>query len=185
MQCKEVNSLVMKYFDGNISELETEMIIKHNERCSCCAEEFALLRDALGALSELPEIEVPYGFTIKVMEGVRARGKQMADTKTAALWLVSALGVIIFGWNILVCAIIPFIKESGALIAFNNLIIYGFNLISGILGEVLITVSVLLGKVLIFRNVLMRDYITVVALIVLTFTGINLFLINNRKLQEN
>ena len=50
MQCKEISSLVMKYFDGNISELEREMIIRHNDKCSVCAEEFALLRQAIDSL---------------------------------------------------------------------------------------------------------------------------------------
>ncbi|HOR86617.1 MAG TPA: hypothetical protein PLL98_09040 [Bacillota bacterium] len=185
MQCKEINRLIMKYFDGNISELEKEMIIKHNDRCSCCAEEFTLLKEAIDSLSELPEIEVPTGFVLRVMEGIRTREKYSANPKAAAFWLVSIFGLIVFGWNIFVFSVIPFVKESGTLIAVNNVLIYGFNIISSVLREVLITVSVLLGKILILRNVLLRDYVTAVTLIVLAFTGINLFLINSRRLQEN
>jgi len=185
MQCKEISSLVMKYFDGNISELEREMIIKHNDKCSCCAEEFTLLREAIDSLSELPEIEVPAGFEFKVMEGIKTRGKYSTSPEVVAFWLISILGLIIFGWNMLVFAAIPFIKESGMLIAVHNVLIYGFNIISGILRDVLIAVSVLLGKILIFRSILLRDYITSVTLIVLAFMGINLFFINSRKLQEN
>jgi anti-sigma factor RsiW len=51
----------MKYFDGNISELEREMIIKHNDKCSRCAEEFAVLREAIDTLEEFAEIEAPVG----------------------------------------------------------------------------------------------------------------------------
>jgi len=63
----------MKYFDGNISELEREMIIRHNEKCNRCAEEFEILRNAIDTLEELPEIEVPAGFESRVMEGIISR----------------------------------------------------------------------------------------------------------------
>lgn len=185
MQCKEINSLVMKYFDGNISELEREMIIKHNEKCSCCAEEFAVLREAIDTLEVLPEIEVPAGFESRVMEGIRNCREYSTSPKVVAFWLISILGLMIFGWNMITFVAIPFIRESGMLIAVRNIIIYGFNFISEILREVLVAASVLLGKILVLRNVLLRDYVTGVTLIVLGFMGINLYLIHRRKLQEN
>jgi len=185
MQCKEINSLVMKYFDGNISELEREMIIKHNEKCSRCAEEFAVLREAINTLEELPEIEVPVGFESMVMKGIMNRRVYSTNPKIVAWGLVSVLGLMIFAWNMVTFVTIPFIRESGVLIAAQNMLACGFSVIFDILSKILVTVSVMLGKILVLRNVLLRDYLTSVTLIVLAFMGINLFLIHRHKLQEN
>lgn len=185
MQCKEINNLFMKYFDGNISELEREMIIKHNEKCSNCKEEFTVLRQAIEALEELPEIEVPLGFESRVMDGIMNQKAYFTNPKIVAFWLVSVLGLIIFAWNMVTFVAIPFAMESGLLIAVQNVIIYGINMASGFLSNFLVTASVLLGKILVVRNVLLRDYTASVALIAIAFMGINLFLIYRYKLQEN
>ena len=185
MQCKEINSLVMKYFDGNISELEREMVIKHNEKCSRCAEEFLVLREAIDALEEFPEIEVPVGFESMVMEGIKTQRAYSTNPKIVAFWLISVLGLMIFAWNMVTFVVIPFVMESGMLIAAQNVLIYGMNIAYGILSNLLITVSVLLGEILVMRNVLLRDYAASVTLIALAFMGINLFLIHRLKLQEN
>lgn len=185
MQCKEISSLVMKYFDGNVSELEIEMIMKHNDKCNRCAESFTLLKEALNFLSELPEIEVPEGFELKVMERIKTRGAYSANLKIAAFWMISVIGLIVFGWNMLVYAVLPLAKESGMFIAVWDVLVYGYNIAFGILREVIVTASVLLGKILVMRNILLRDYITYVTLMVMAFMGINLILINSRKLREN
>ena len=119
------------------------------------------------------------------MEGIRTCREYSTSPRVVAFWLISILGLMVFGWNMITFVAIPFIRESGMLIAAQNVLIYGFNVISGILREVIVTASVLFGKILVLRNVLLRDYITSVTLIVLAFMGINLFLIYRRKLQEN
>ncbi len=185
MQCKHINSLVMKYFDGNISELEREIIIKHNDKCNRCAEEFAVLREAIDTLEEFTEIEVPVGFELKVMEGIKTRRAYSTSPKVVAFWLISVLGLMVFAWNMVTFVAIPFVRESGMLIAAQNIFIYGINVISGILREVLVTISVLLGKILVLRSVLLRDYVNFITMIVVAFMGINLFLIYRLKLREN
>ena len=185
MQCKEINSLVMKYFDGNISELEREMIIKHNDKCSGCAEEFAVLREALDILEKFPEIEVPVGFESRVMEGIKTRRVYSTSPQIVAFWLIPVLGLMVFAWNMVTFVAIPFVMESGMLIAAQNVLIYGVNIVSGILSEVLVTVSVLLGKILVLRNVLLRDYVISLTMIVIAFMGIDLLLIHRLKLRED
>jgi hypothetical protein len=175
----------MKYFDGNISELERGMIIKHNEKCSSCAEEFAVLREAIDTLEEFPEVEVPAGFELRVMEGIKLQRAYFTNPKIVAFWLISVLGLMVFAWNMVTFVLIPFAVESGILIAAQNVVIYGVNVVSGILSNLLVIVSVMLGKILVLRNVLLRDYTTSVTLIALAFMGINLFLIYRLKLQEN
>lgn len=185
MQCKEINNLIMKYFDGNISELEREMIIKHNEKCCSCALDFKVLRQAMDALEEFPELEVPDGFESRVMEGIKNRVSYATNPKIVAYWLVSVLGLMIFAWNMVTFVAIPFVRESGILIAANNVLIYGINMVSGFLSDLLVKASVLLGKTLVMRNVLLRDYATWVTLVAVAFMGINLFLIYRLKVQEN
>jgi len=175
----------MKYFDGNISELEREMIIKHNERCDHCAEEFAALRDAIDTLEDFPEVEVPVGFEARIMDGIRTGRAYSLSPQIVAFWLISVLGLMIFSWNMLIFVAVPFVRESGMLIAAQNVLIYGANMVSGILRDILVTVMVLLGKILVLRNVLLRDYVISLTMIVLAFMGMNLFLIHRRKLQEN
>lgn len=185
MQCQEINSLVMKYFDGNISELEREMIIKHNEKCNRCAEEFGILRKAIDTLEKLPEIEVPAGFESRVMKGILSRRAYSTNPKIVAFWLISIFGLMVFGWNMTAHIMVPLIRESGIMIAANNILLYGFNLVSGILREIVVVASMILGKIIIMRNILLRDYITAVTLMVLGFMAINVFLVYRRKLQEN
>ncbi|MHB1392808.1 MAG: anti-sigma factor [Clostridia bacterium] len=175
----------MKCFDGNISELEREMIIKHNEKCDRCAEEFTLLREAIDTLEDFPEIEVPVGFELRVMEGIKTQRAYSTSPRIVAFWLISVLGLMVFAWNMVTFVAIPFVRESGMLIAAQNVLIYGVNVISGILREVLVTISVLLGKILVLRNVLLRDYINFVTMIVVAFMGINLILIYRLKLREH
>jgi len=185
MQCNEINSLVMKYFDGNISELEREMIIKHNDKCDRCAEEFSLLREAIDTLEEFPEIEVPVGFESRVMEGIKAQRVYSTSPQVVAFWLISVLGLMVFAWNMVTFVAIPFVRESGMLIAAQNIFIYGVSVVSSILREVLVTISVLLGKILVLRNVLLRDYVNFVTMLVVAFMGINLLLIYKPKLRED
>lgn len=185
MHCKEISNLVMKYFDGNISELEREMIIRHNESCSSCAEEFTLLREAMDALEDFSEIDVPLGFESRIMENIRNLKPYSLSPQIVGLWLISILGLMVFSWNMVIFVAIPFVRESGVLIAAQNVIIYGVNMVSDILYQMLLTCSVLLGKLLVIRNVLLRDYVIGLTMIVLAFMGINLFLLHRRRLQEN
>lgn len=185
MQCREINDMMMKYFDGNISELELEMIAKHNEKCTDCAVEFQALKDAIFTLEELPDIEVPAGFEARVMDGIKTQGTYSMNPRTLAHWLIAVLGLIVFAWNIMSFAVLPWIKESGVLIMAQNLIIYALNFGSDILKNVLMVLSVLLGKIIIFRNILLRDYINIVVAIVLAFMGINLLMISRLKLRED
>lgn len=185
MQCKEINNLIMKYFDGHISELEYEMIIKHNEKCTDCALEFRILKDAICTLEELPEVEVPEGFESRVMEGIKASTVYSMNPKVLFFWLISVLGLMVFAWNMLSFVVIPFIRDSGVLIMAQNLIIYGINFISDILKNVLVVLSVMLGKILILRNILLRDHITMVTGIVLAFMGISIIMVNRLKLGED
>jgi hypothetical protein len=184
MQCKEINSLVMKYFDGNISELEREMIIKHNEKCSFCAEEFTVLREAIDTLEEFPEIDVPDGFEARVMEGIKTHRVYATNPRIVAFWLISILGLMIFSWNLVVFVAIPFVRDSGMLIAAQNIVIYGVNMVYGFLREAIVIGSVLLGKILVLRNVMLRDYLNFIVMLVLAFMGINVLLVYRLKLRE-
>ena len=184
MHCKEISDLIMKYFDGNISELEHEMIIKHNECCSGCAEEFTAMREAMDALESFPELEVPSGFESRIMEEVRNWKPYSLSPQIMLFWLISILGLMVFSWNMVIFIVIPFIRESGALIAAQNVIIYGATMISDFLYRGLVTVSVLLGKLLVLRSVLLRDYFIGLTMVVMAFMGLNMFLFHRRKLQE-
>jgi hypothetical protein len=185
MQCREINDLIMKYFDGDISELEYEMIVKHNEKCTDCAFEFRVLKEAICAVEELPELEVPDGFQNKVMYKVKTSAPYTMNPKVLFFWLISVLGLMVFAWNMLSFVVVPYVRESGVLIMAQNLIIYSYNTISGLLKDMLIEASVLFGKIFKYRNILLRDYITFVTAIVLIFTGISVLMVNKLKLGEN
>lgn len=184
MQCREINELIMKYFDHDISELEMEILEKHNEKCPSCALEFNALKDALSALEELPELEAPEGFEARVMENIKMQHAALDNKQSLVFWLIGILGLIIFACNMLSFVIIPYIRDSGILIIAQNVIIFAVTGILSLLREALITLSVLVGKLLIFRNVLLRDYMDVVMIVVFAFVGMNLLLISKLKLQE-
>ncbi len=185
MHCKEISDLVMKYFDGNISELEREMIIRHNESCSSCAEEFTVLREAMDALEDFSEIEVPTGFESRVMEEIRTWKPYTISPQIMAFWLISILGLMVFSWNMAIFVAVPLIRESGILIAAQNIVIYCVNFVSDILYQMLVNSSVIVGKLLVLRNVVLRDYVISLTMAVLAFMGMNMFLLHRRQLQEN
>lgn len=184
MQCKEVNELIMKYFDHDISELEMEMLARHNEKCPDCALEFNALKNVLSSLEELPELEAPEGFECRVMESIKARNAAPVNTQSLAFWLIGILGLIIFAYNMLSFVVVPYILDSGILIMAQNILIFAVTGILNLLREALVTLTVFVGKLLIFRNILLRDYMDIVMMVVFAFVGINLLLISKLKLQE-
>ncbi len=185
MQCRETNDLIMKYFDHDISELEIEMLLKHNEKCPGCALEFDAMKEALSALEELPLLEVPEGFEAKVLESIRMRDAAVNHAQSLVFWLIGILGLIIFACNMMSFVIIPYIRDSGILLIAQNVIIYAVTGVLELLREALVTLSLSVGKLLILRNVLLRDYMDAVMMVVFAFVGMNLLLISKLKLQED
>ncbi len=184
MQCREIDALVMKYLDGNISEIEMELIKKHNENCASCAEEFAVLSDAIYTLEELPDIEVPEGFTARVMSSIKEQKRFALTPQIVLLWIIGLAGLAVFMINVVMFAVIPAIKSSGILIAAYNIMVYSGTIISNAIKDFFVFGSLALSKLLIFRTILLSEYLVFVVASIGVFIAANMLIVRTLKLQQ-
>lgn len=184
MQCREISDLMMKYFDGSFSEIELEQITRHNKGCKQCDEEFEALKSAIFALEDLPEPEIPAGFEARVMESIRTQKAYFVNPQVLLYWLVGIVGLLVFAANMVSNFVIPFARESGMLLVVYNTAIFVLNYVFGMLREALTVMSVLLGKLLVFRNILFKDYMAIANMIIVLFMFVDFLLVRALKLQR-
>lgn len=72
MNCETSNELIMRYFDGEINDIEEAQLMQHLKACKTCNEEFRCMKEAFTALEAVSEIEPPEDFEVKVMDKINA-----------------------------------------------------------------------------------------------------------------
>ncbi|MFZ5354319.1 MAG: anti-sigma factor family protein [Bacillota bacterium] len=184
MQCREIDNLVMKYLDGNISEIEMEIVKRHNEKCEKCSMEFNILSDAIYTLEELPDIDVPEGFTVKVMNSIRTQKRYILSPQIILLWIMGLAGLATFMINVLAFYVIPAVRSSGILIAAYNMVVYAGSVITNTLKEFLVFTSLALSKLVVFRNIMLTDYLLFLLACIAIFIVINMFIVRTLRLQQ-
>lgn len=70
MKCEEIQSHFSDYLDKTAEAPRVKGIENHLTNCPICSEEFAGLLQCRQLVSDLPEIEPPIGFTMRVMAHV-------------------------------------------------------------------------------------------------------------------
>ncbi len=184
MQCREIENLVMKYLDGNISELEMEKITRHNEVCPKCALEFEVLSDAIYTIEEFPDLEVPEDFTSKVMNNIRNQKHYELNNQTMLLWLIGMAGLAVFMLNVFYHVVLPTIKSSAIFASLVDKLALIANWTMSGIKDIFLTCTVVISKLVVFRNILLRDYLTLLIAGGIIFIMVNILLVKTLKVQQ-
>lgn len=174
MQCKQINNLTMKYFDGNISELELEQLLRHNQKCPDCAAEFEILKDAIFEIETLPDIEPPESLNISIMKALAEQKSIHFNVKQLICWLVGFVGLVLFTYNIIAYVIFPMMGVN-PLVDLQNFQQFIYMLLEKA-KDGLVTLSLYLGKLLVIRNILLREHTLLVFLWLGAFAAADLML---------
>lgn len=180
---------MMKYFDGNISELEMEQLMRHLQKCKNCAEEFEVLREALFEIEELPDIEPSAELTANIMTAVYSQSSQkrlQVSKRQLICWLVGFIGLVMFTYNIIAFAILPTI--SGGVPLFSTASMFrGIYWLGNLMKDGIVAISISLGKLLIIRDIILKDYTMLVIIWAVAFSIVDfmLYKLINMKRKKN
>lgn len=180
MECGKISDLIMKYLDGDISEVELKLLNKHKLTCEACRREFEIMTEMAKCINELPELSAPYGFESKVM----GRLKQQKSRISMVNMQIGAAGLFVFAYYMAIFVIVPFFHESGT---FQVLLGYGafaLNLIGEYITRIIVYLPITIDNLLILRNILVRDYMNIMLLIAGGAMLLNLGLIRFINLQQ-
>jgi predicted anti-sigma-YlaC factor YlaD len=72
MNCEISNDLIMKYFDGDINDIESAQLKQHLKTCGPCSTDFKNMSDIFGVLERGNPIEPPQNFEAQVMSKINA-----------------------------------------------------------------------------------------------------------------
>lgn len=186
MQCKQIDDLMMKYFDGNISELEMEQLMRHLQKCKACADEFEVLREALFEIEELPDIEPPAELTANIMTAVQSQKHLQISKRQVICWAVGFIGLVLFTYNIIAFAILPMISGGTTLFSVDGLLRTSYWAVDAVKdGIVALTISI--GKLLIIRKVILKDYTALILAWAVAFGAVDfmLYKLINMKRKKN
>lgn len=184
MQCKQINYLMMKYFDGNISELELEQLMRHLQICKGCDEEFNLLREALFEIEELPDLEPPAELTANIMAAVYSQKHLQISKRQLVCWLVGFVGLVLFTYNIIAFAIFPMISGGMPLLSAESLLSAAY-WIGNLMKDGLVAAAVSIGKLLIIRDIILEDYTVLVFIWAAAFIMVDLMLYKLMSMKRN
>lgn len=183
MQCKQISDLMMKYFDGNISELELEQLLRHNQKCPDCAEEFEVLKDAIYEVEMLPDIEPPIELTANIMAAVANQKHLNVNARQLICWMMGFVGLVVFTYNMISYVIFPVFGVEPVVSLQGGLnLVY---LVIEKLKEGFIELSVYLGKLLVLRNIIFREYTLFIFLWVMTFVAAGMLLYKMIVMKKN
>ena len=174
MQCRQISNLTMKYFDGNISEIELEQLLKHNQKCSDCAEEFEVLKDAIYEIETLPEIDPPLQLTANIMTSILEQKHFNLNARQIICVVMGFVGLVLFTYNIIAYVVLPMMGIT-PLVSFQSGLEFVYMLVEKAKNG-FVDMSLYLGKLLIFRNILFREHTVFLSLWVAMFAMVGLLL---------
>ncbi len=98
MNCEEARNLMMKHFDGELSDIEFTRLCRHTEMCEKCGAEFGALKEILGLMEESGTIDPPENFEESVMKKIHqweALVKKRREMLVTILYSVFAVGIVL------------------------------------------------------------------------------------------
>lgn len=106
MKCSEANELMMKYFDGELNDLDFYHLKQHTRSCVTCSNEFETMSEMIDFMEEQPLLDPPQGFEAKVMKAINAETAKKQNYISAPLKLVLAImatGLLVLtAWIVLI-----------------------------------------------------------------------------------
>jgi len=98
MNCRQAYDFTMKYFDGELNDIESAQLKQHFKICKSCSEGFNELNGVLAYLESNSEIEPPEDFEVSVMDKVYSleimRNKR-ADMLLAILYGITGFLLVV------------------------------------------------------------------------------------------
>lgn len=176
---------MMKYFDGNISELEMEQLMRHLQKCEACTEEFEVLREALFEIEELPDIDPPAELTANIMTAVYSQKHLQISKWQLVCWSVGFIGLVLFTYNIIAFAILPMISGGTPLLSAESLLRAAY-WVGNLMKDGIVTISISIGKLLILRNIILKDYSVLILIWAVAFAMVDfmLYKLINMKIKK-
>lgn len=159
MNCKDIQNLSMRYFDGDLDDMEYARLRQHLQNCPGCLSEFEEMNQVMEAI-KLNEVEPPQGFEAKVMERVcQLEVIRNRRTKTVLTVLYSLTGLLLLMLGVAFAAGLKDLTVyeavgqlgsylnswSGIMFTLYNILKIFYNMISGIT-DILLQVVIALTK---------------------------------------
>ncbi len=110
MNCNTSSDSMMRYFDGNINDIEKLQMKQHLKSCKKCREEFESLNEIFNCLEKENQIEPPMDFEAQVMQKVSLYEDSRRKKFDGFLMLI--YGVTLFVLGVLTIIFIFKIKDS-------------------------------------------------------------------------
>jgi hypothetical protein len=183
MECKQISNLTMKYFDGNISELEHEQLLRHNQKCPNCAEEFEVLKDVIFEIETLPDLEPPMELTANIMTAVLNQKQFHVNAKQLTCWGVGFVGLVLFTYNIISYVIFP-IMGVAPIVSFQSVLDVMYMVIEKA-KDGFVAMSLYLGKLMVIRDIIFREYTMFIFLWLAAFVVVGLMLYRMINMKKN
>lgn len=153
MNCKLSDEYMMKYFDGELNDIENAQLRQHMKTCKRCSQEFGGLDEIVKMLETDSLIEPPEDFEMKVMEKISTL--EVSRSKATSRGLVLLYNFTTLVSVVLLLVFVAGLKEInlfGAFSSFSDFTagIYAFatdafNMVWGIV-KAFIQVAVILVK---------------------------------------
>jgi anti-sigma factor RsiW len=144
MNCETSKDYIMKYFDGELSEIEEAQFRQHLKICPDCGNEFYCMQTIFAALGTKAGIEPPADFETRVMDRVASIEKERKEKRAKRIvWLYNASTLLSV---ILLLIYVADLKQVSILSAFDKIAGY-FGSFSGAAAAVAGVVKDLFGLV--------------------------------------
>lgn len=172
MNCEMANNYMMKYFDGEINEIDDAQFKLHLKSCEKCRQEFDCMAEIFATLEGSSTLEPPENFEASVMEKVNAFEKKRMEKKTRLLVLLYNATAVIAMLSLM--TFVADIRPEGIARAIESLKDYmgSFNSVTSAVFGVVVGIFNLIGGVLftllqVFLSIIKTYYYVFVAMIVL------------------
>ncbi|MDP4092480.1 MAG: zf-HC2 domain-containing protein [Bacillota bacterium] len=97
MNCIMSEEYIMKYFDGNINDIEQAQLKQHIKTCKSCHESFNSMSEIFGLIREEADIEPPVNFEASVMQKLRTFEENRKIRRERILFAIYALVTVALG----------------------------------------------------------------------------------------
>jgi hypothetical protein len=95
MNCKMADNYMMKYFDGEINDIEDVQFRQHLKTCERCRQEYDCMVEIFATIESSATAEPPEDFEASVMEKVNELEKKRMERRTRMLVLLYNAAVVI------------------------------------------------------------------------------------------
>jgi len=95
MNCERSQELMMKYFDGDINDIENQQFKQHLTICEKCREDFEQLGSIFNSIKDATDVEPPENFEANVMENIHAFEMEKRKKTGRILMLLYNLATVV------------------------------------------------------------------------------------------